>query len=261
MISLFVKGFFVGVGKIIPGVSGSVLAISFGIYDKIIDIISHFFKKIKENISFLLPIMLGFIISIAISSNILSFLINRYYVVMMFIFIGLIIGGIPGLVKKTKFNILNIVICLLSFILILLLSFIKTSEKTSNYSSLSFIIFGFIEAFTTIVPGISGTAVMMIIGCYNQVIEMFSNLFVISNLKYLIPFLIGTIIGAIIISRIISYLLKKYSSKVFASIIGFVFGSIVLLIFQLIPNINNISEVLIGLILMFISIKMSQIIS
>lgn len=261
MINLFMKGFFIGLGKIIPGVSGSVMAISFGIYDKVLDIISHPFKKIKDNISFILPIMLGFIIAVVTSSNILYYLINKYYVIMMLLFIGLIIGGLPKLMKEFKFNISNTIIFIISFLIIILLSLVKQNEKSVSFSSLSFIFIGLIEAFTTIVPGISGTAIMMLLGCYNSVLEMFSNIFLISNLKYLIPFLIGVLIGAIIISKIITFLLKKYRGKVFSSILGFMFASTILLIMQLIPRINNIIEIIIGLILMFFGIKLSSLLS
>lgn len=258
MINLFVKGFLIGLGKIIPGVSGSIMAISFGIYDKVLDIISNF--KIKKNIKFLFPLCLGFIISIVISSNFLGVLINRHYVIMMFLFIGLILGSFPSLLKEFKFSISNIIIFIISFVLIIFISLVKISN-TNDYSPISFTLIGFLEAFTTIVPGISGTAIMMLIGCYNKVIEMFSNLFLLSNFKYLFPFLIGILIGIIIVSKLINYLLKKYKSKIFSSIIGFMTASIILLVIQTIPNISNILEVLIGLILMFFGIKMSSILS
>ena len=258
MFNLFLKGFLIGIGKIIPGVSGSMLAISFGVYEKVLEIISNFFKNIKENIAFMLPLCLGFILAVFSSSNLLYYLINNYYTIMMFLFLGLIIGGIPSLKKEFKFNIKNIIIFIISFSVIILLSFIKSNNNNTNYSNFSFFFIGILEAFTTIVPGISGTAIMMLIGCYSSVLEMFSNVFMVSNLPKLIPFLIGVIIGAILLSKIITVLLKKYKKEVFSSIFGFMLASIILLMIQILPNINNYIEVIIGLILMTISIKLSS---
>lgn len=257
MFNLFLKGFLIGIGKIIPGVSGSMLAISFGVYEKVLEIISNFFKNIKENIAFMLPLCLGFILAVFSSSNLLYYLINKYYIIMMFLFLGLIIGGIPNLKKEFKFNIKNIIIFIISFSVIILLSFIKSNNNT-NYYNFSFFFIGILEAFTTIVPGISGTAIMMLVGCYSSVLEMFSNVFMVSNLPKLIPFLIGVIIGAILLSKIITVLLKKYKKEVFSSIFGFMLASIILLMIQILPNINNYIEVIIGLILMTISIKLSS---
>ena len=258
MISLFVKGFFVGLGKIIPGVSGSVMAISFGIYDRVLDVVSHF--KIKENIKFLFPLFLGFVLAISLSSNFLMFLLNKYFVIMIFLFIGLILGSFPSLLKEFKFSISNIIIFIICFLVIILLSLIN-SNKIINYTPLSFIFIGLLEAFTCIVPGISGTAIMMLFGCYSKVIEMFSNLFMPSNFKYLFPYLIGTLIGIIILSRIITYLLRNYKVKVFASINGFMMASTLLLFIQVLPNINNIRELMIGLLLMILGIKLSSLLS
>lgn len=261
MINLFFKGFIIGLGKVMPGVSGSVLAISFGIYDKIIDIVGNFPKKIKNNIKFVIPIMLGFIVSLTLFSNLLSILINKYYVIMMFLFLGLIIGGMPDLIKKFKFRMSTIIIFLISFAFVTLISFLNQINNINKIDSLSFIWIGLLEAFTSIVPGISGTAIMMIIGCYNSVLTMFSNIFLLSNLKYLILFLIGVSVGAILTSKLISYLLKKYYDKVFASIAGFMCSSILFLFLKIAPSINGITHIFIGLIFMFVGIKLSSILS
>lgn len=260
MLSLFIKGIFIGIGKIIPGVSGAVIAMTFGIYDKLLYIVSHFFKNIKENIKFLFPILLGVIVSIIFSSKVVSFLLTKYFVITMFFFIGLIIGGFPQILnkidKKKKINFLYMII---SFILVILLSFsFETNNNISNYSFFSMILIGTLEAATMIIPGISGTAIMMLIGCYNKVLNMFSNVLSFSNLKDLIPFLIGVIIGVIIISKFISFCFKKYKEQTYSFIIGLILSSILLLITSFIPNITSVLQLVIGLVLLFIGIKLSR---
>ena len=261
MLNLFIKGFLIGLGKIIPGVSGSVMAISFGIYDRIVNIISTFPKKINNNISFILPIMVGFVLSLTLFSNIFNALLDKYYVIMMFLFIGLIIGSVPNLIKEFKFSISNTIIFFISFLVIILISFINQNKIINIYSPISYIFIGVLEAFTSIVPGISGTAMMMMLGCYSAVLTMFSNFFYYSNLKYLIPFLIGVIIGSCLISKFIAYLLRKYRHKLFASIIGFIFSSTIILIFKTLPNISSITQIFFGIIMLLMGIKLSSLLS
>ena len=101
-ISLIIKGFFIGVGKIIPGVSGSLLAITMGIYDKLMNSIGNFFCNIKENIKFLMPVLIGVSMAIILMSKLIFSMLDKYYVITMLFFIGIIAGGIPSLIKKVK---------------------------------------------------------------------------------------------------------------------------------------------------------------
>src|SRR5574344_398042 len=110
-IKLFLKGILIGIGKIIPGVSGSMIAISLGLYEKMIYSLSNIIKDFKSNSLFLLKIGSGIFISIFLTSKIIILALNNYYLPTMLLFIGLIIGGIPSIVKiakkeKTRFNIL-----------------------------------------------------------------------------------------------------------------------------------------------------------
>ncbi len=251
MINLFVKGFFIGVGKVLPGVSGSMLAITFGIYDKIIEIMSYPLKNIKKNILFLFPICLGFLLAIIITSIFLKYLILKYYNIVIFCFIGLISRGIYNLKKEIDFNKKNIIITIISFLIVFSLKFINNSFNIINYSFISIFFLGIIEAFTSIVPGISGTAIFMILDCYEFVLTLFSHYFIISYLKYTIPFLFGIIFGLIIISRIIHILLKRNKSELYSSIIGFTIGSIIILFLTI--KIDNLYSLIIGIILFLLS--------
>ena len=116
----FFKGFIIGIGKIIPGVSGAMLAISMGIYDKALNYISNFRENKKESIKYLFPISLGIILSIIFFSKIISISLNNFYLITMLFFVGLIIGGIPSITCKVKKQ--DYFIVIISFIIFFLLS-------------------------------------------------------------------------------------------------------------------------------------------
>ena len=102
---LFLKGFIIGIGKIIPGVSGSVLAVSMGVYEKSLDYLANFRKKFKESISFLMPLGLGIVLSILLFSKIILFFLNSYPMPTLCLFFGLLIGTIPNVIKKLNLSI------------------------------------------------------------------------------------------------------------------------------------------------------------
>ena len=129
-LTLAIKGFLIGVANIIPGVSGGTLAITLGIYEKLIGAISHFFKNLKENIKFIMPIGIGAVLSILLLSRVISFCLDKYTLATILFFIGLILGGIPLLNKKIKGhykNVSNIIIFLLSFGFVIALSILLYS--------------------------------------------------------------------------------------------------------------------------------------
>ena len=116
----FIKGFIIGIGKIIPGVSGAMLATIMGVYDKSIFYICNFKNNIKTAIKYLFPIGIGVIVSIILFSKIISLCLDKYYVITMLFFIGLIIGGFSFIVNKVnKSDIILVLLVLLFFLLLL----------------------------------------------------------------------------------------------------------------------------------------------
>lgn len=230
---LIIKGIIIGIGKIIPGVSGSMLAISMGIYKKLIDSINNFFKNIKDNSIFLSKVIIGILISIICFSNVIVYLLNNHYLITMFFFIGLIIGSLND-IKKPKNNYL---ITILTFIITTILGFISIDNniviKDNILNFIYYLFVGFIDAITMVVPGISGTATLMMIGAYDTLITTYSSIFnidlLITNIKILIPFLLGIVIGVIITAKIINYLFKYRSDKTYSAILGFSISTIVLM--------------------------------
>lgn len=215
MIDLFIKGIFIGIAKIIPGFSGAVLAISFGIYEKAIYKISNFFKNVKDNVYYLTVLLLGIVLGIIFGAFIIKYLYTNMFYFTIFIFIGLIVGVTYKFDFKINTNRKKI---LLIIIAIILSFFINKSVSNVNefvyqntlFSKLYTILIGFIDAFSTIVPGVSGTAIFISMGCYKFVLSMFSTS--IFSTSAIIYFAIGILGGLIIVSIIMNYLFNNHKN-------------------------------------------------
>ena len=265
-LKLFIKSLIIGLGKIIPGVSGSLLAISLNVYDRAILAITNFFDDVIENTKFLFTLSLGIMVSIIIFSKIILYFITNYYVITMLFFIGLILGGL--LIFKSNYtnNKKNLIILLISFLIIIILSsFSHSSKYVMEGNFIDYLVFfgsGIIDALATIVPGISGTALLMNIGVYEIIISTISSItdinLIINNFKILIPFGLGMVLGFILLSILISYLLKKYRSEMMAFVLGVSIGSMVLLVISVFRSSYTYIELMLGLLFMIVGIYIGK---
>lgn len=257
-LKIILKGLLIGIGKVIPGVSGSIIAISLGIYEKAIECINNFFKDIKNNLKFLIPLGTGIIISIILSSKIVINLLDNYYVPTILFFLGLIIGGIDDITKETskRYTHLTVIFCIL--MLIISLISIKHELTFNNQIELFlyYIIIGIIDSITMIIPGISGTAILMMIGCYKTLMNVLSNLTDINQLIYnisiLLPFSIGMIIGILITIKLVNYLFNNHYTKTYNIILGFLISSIIYMFITTLQHKYSLLQIIIGFILLII---------
>ena len=257
-IVLIIKGLIIGLAKVMPGVSGAILAISMGVYDKGINAITRFFDNIKENIKFLFFIGIGIIIAIILGSNIVYFLLNNYYVITMLFFMGLIFGSTPKIISKVDKSIKGIMISFITFIIITLLTNLNINNNSVSNSIIIYLISGLIDAFGMVVPGISSTALLMVLGTYNNIIYSLSNVGnIINNLNILIPYGLGIFIGIIITSIIINYLFKKYNKLTFSFILGVILSTLLTLLLEIFSHYINIKDLVIGLVLLSLGIIIS----
>ena len=264
-IFLVLKGFVIGIANIIPGVSGGTLAITLGIYEDLIKAISHFFSNIKENLKLLIPIFIGMVLSLAILSNVIGYSLEHYPIPTTLFFVGLILGGLPLLVKHIKGkekSISNWIVFLITFLIVAVFAFLKSGNAMVDLSNLSIggylllFIVGVVAAATMVIPGISGSFVLMLLGYYEPIINIireftkFKNF--TSNFIILAVFGFGVLLGIIVIAKIIEYLLEKQPIKTYYGIIGFVLASIISIIIPLLELNFVISQVVIGIILLLI---------
>lgn len=255
-IILIFKGFLVGIGKIIPGVSGSLIAVSLNIYERMIDSIVNIFSDLKKNILFLAKISIGILLSLVLFSKVINYFLNLNYVYTMGIFIGLFLGVVPNILKKTKYNKKDLVINIILIFIVFLLTKINLSTSfilDTNFKYIYIIILGFIDALTMIIPGISGTAIFMLLDVYEFILNMYGSFIYI----YLIFFIIGLIIGIIVTTKLVSYLIKKYN-HLFYKIISYLTIYSLILLFINILNYLNINNILIFMILVLISFLISK---
>lgn len=244
----FIKGIIVGIAKIIPGLSGAVLMISFNLYDKAIKALTNFFDNPKKNFIFLLNLSLGIIIGIVIFSNILNYFITNYYVYTMSLFIGLIIGGMPIIIKSCHKTKKSLLIALVTFLIITIISIVGINNnyiiKNNFIDIIMFFTAGLLEAVGTILPGISSTALLMLIGMYNIFLSYLGNILnintILENLRFMLPFTLGFIIGIIILSLLVNFLFKYHKKITFTIILGISSSSILTMIIKTISSINNL---------------------
>lgn len=260
MFNLILKGFIIGIGKIMPGVSGAMLAMSLGIYEKAIDAISHFFKNPIKNFKYLFCLFIGAFLAIVFMSKVIIYLLNNFYLPTMLLFIGLIIGGFPSFIEKMeikKAKLFHYIIMIFSFALVLILEFYNKGNIFSYSNDFkSYFFIGFIDAATMIIPGLCGTAIMMLLGCYDLLLNLMANLSslngIINHINLLIPYAFGIIITILVLSRLISYLFNNKSTFIYFSIFGFSISSVLVLFLSTFERRYNLWEILISLIFLLI---------
>lgn len=259
-IKLVMKGFVIGLGKVVPGVSGSLIAISLGLYEKCIDSISNFFKDVRKNIIFLGTIGIGIILSVLFGSTVIIWLLNHFYTPTMFLFIGLIGGGIPILIDKSyKKGLGDYLLMILGFIIMFLIGTLAPTKQflpNINIRDLFMVSgLGFIDATTMIIPGVSGTAVFILLGCYPFILTLFSHLFDFNYIYYIIFFGLGLLIGTTIVSNIMNYFFRNHKQRVYMLILGLSLSSIYMLLKDTILHLNHLYEIIFGIILMIVGYK------
>lgn len=227
-------GAVIGVANVIPGVSGGTMAVILGIYDKLLESIS--FKNLKRNILFLLPVALGGGAGILALSKTIKFVLANYPIATNFAFIGLILGSIPMIWKRarnpqgeTSVSPLNVVFFAAAFALMLLLAFlnrdsIENTVQTQLTPVLTIQLFfaSIASAFSMLLPGISGSFVMLLLGCYSTIISAVSDL----NIILLLPVAAGCVVGLLLGALLISKLMKKYPQAAYMAILGLIAGSL-----------------------------------
>jgi len=271
-IKLALQGFIIGIGKIIPGVSGAMFAMIFGVYEKALKIISNPKKELKGNVLFMLVLGISILGAIIFGSNIIDKCLDNYYAATMFLFIGMMVAGIKEIfqnIKGKRINKKGKVLAFLIAICLVIVSLIDINGGEGNipknlFSIIMLFISGFLDVAASIIPGICGTALLMILGYYDTVISSLGDLLNIGNLAHnafvLIPFVIGMIVGAIIISKLISYLFDKYKDETYYAIFCFALASIIILFVKTITVSFTTIELIISILLFIIGFSIVKLI-
>ena len=221
--NLFLKGIIVGIGAIAPGLSGSLLLVILGLYEKLINSIANLFKNFKKNLIFLIPLGIGIFLGIVTFSRLINFVLENYEIQTRLAFLGLLIGTIPlffkEVKKKKKLNKKHFLLMGIAFLLGLGVLFSPSIGASETINIFQSFLLGFIGIGATIVPGVSGTAVLSVLGLYDNWLDLTS----LNNiaLETFIPAGIGVIIGGFLLLFLINKLLKKNYTATFSVLFGF----------------------------------------
>ena len=244
MIKNLLKGIVMGIANIIPGVSGGTMAVSMGIYDRMIHCVTHLFKEFKESMKFLIPIFLG--IGIALVG--LSFIIEPEFAYFPLqtncLFIGLIVGGLPAVWQKVKgkgIKISYIVPFVLFFAVVVGMAAIGEKEGTaadlsfSVWSVIKLFAVGIIASATMVIPGVSGSMMMLLLGYYNPIVAAIKNFVtalaafdmagILEGCGILVPMGLGIVVGIFAIAKVIEIIFEKFPIQAFWAIIGLIVAS------------------------------------
>lgn len=230
---------------LVPGISGGTMAVVLHLYDRLVFSVSNIFKD-KKNIIFLMVFSFSALVGMFIVSKPILYLLETYPAVARFFFIGIVIGSIPSLYKEsevTRFNYKYLLLIILGIGIIVLFNFLPEGIFTSQSSYKGLIlqfIGGIISCLGFLLPGISFSYLLLIIGLYESVLGAISTL----NIVSLIPFGLGFIIGFILLIKILEMLLTKYKKITYMLILGFLIGSI----HQIIPSTFHKSDLILSLI-------------
>lgn len=244
MLKQILSGVVIGVANIIPGVSGGTMMVAMGIYDKLISAITGLFKNFKKSVKFLFPIAVGMALGVVVLSKVIAIMFDVIPFQTNCLFIGLIIGSFPFIVKNIKghsVKIQHIIACLLFFGLVLGSALIGegSGEEATLVGGIVPMIklfaVGVIASATMIIPGVSGSMVLMILGYYDAIISNIS-LFIenvltwnvdgiIEGLMIFVPFGVGVVAGVFIVAKLVEIIFQKFPLVAYWAIIGLIVAS------------------------------------
>lgn len=275
------KGMVIGIANIIPGVSGGTMMVAMGIYDKLIHCITHIFKEFKKSVLFLLPIAIGMGIAVIGGSLGIEALFANFPLQANLLFIGLIVGGLPAIWKKVKGKSIrfgHIFSFVVFFALVVVMAFL--GGKEGNAVDLSFSVVnvlklfavGLVAAGTMVIPGVSGSMVLLLLGYYNPIVSAINDFLealtafdmdgILTGVGILAPFGIGVVAGVLVIAKIIEIIFNKCPLYAYWAIIGLIVASpIAIIAMATIPAIT-VLNVITGLVALcggvFIAMKLGE---
>ncbi|EGS83384.1 TPA: DUF368 domain-containing protein [Staphylococcus aureus] len=234
------KGFAMGTSDLVPGVSGGTIALLLGIYNQFIASISDIFsRRFWPSFTFLIPIIIGMLLAMGSLSNLFNYLLSQHHIPTMFFFGGLIIGIVPYLLKisnyKTSFTTKHYMMVIAGIAILIVITLMNNGDKhageTLTLSTgliIKYFIAGMCASSAMLLPGISGSFMLLVFGVYGTVMLAISEVVKLNfaGLPILLAVGFGVLAGFIISSKIIQYFLTHHKLMTFALIIGFVVGSL-----------------------------------
>ena len=237
------KGMVIGLANIIPGVSGGTMMVSMGIYDKLIHCVTHLFKEFKQSVRFIFPYAVGMVVAIATLSFALKWAFAEFPLPTNTLFIGLILGGLPTILKQIKgekTGPVGAVLFVIFFAIVVLLQIFQKENaaviQLSFFEVIKLFLLGCIASATMVIPGVSGSMILKLLGYYEPIVTealpaaisaLTSGDFaaLLNNVGILLPFGIGIVVGIFAIAKLIEVLMARWKGLTYMAIIGMVVAS------------------------------------
>ena len=220
-----VKGVIIGIGFILPGLSGGVLAVIFGLYDKILKFLANIKEDFIKNVLFFIPVGIGMAIGIFLFSVVVEKAFGKYAAIFICLFVGFVIGTFPSLYRtagnqgrKTK----DILIMLISALVLFGLMMLGEKQLMDVAPGiLSWLGSGALISLGLIVPGMSPSNFLIYFGLYDKMASGIKDL----DLSVIIPLIVGAVICVLLFAKLAAHLFRKYYSGMYHFILGMVIGS------------------------------------
>lgn len=264
MIKQILQGMVVGIANIIPGVSGGTMMVAMGLYDRLIHAITHLKSEFKDSMKLLIPIFAGAGIAIVALSRLFEFLLATYPIPTNFAFCGLIAGSLPFIFKKVKghkVTVSKIIPFLIFFGVVILMALLGETGGASADVSLGFVnllkLFGvgIVAAATMVVPGVSGSMMLMLLGYYDTILKVINDFVdalvkvdmggLLTGVGILAPFGIGVVIGIFLIAKLIEFIFSKAEIHAYYGIIGLILASPIAILMK--TDWSGISVLMVGI--------------
>ena len=257
LINQILRGVVIGIANIIPGVSGGTMMVSMGIYDTLIHCITHLFSEFKKSVKTLLPYAIGMLIGIMALASLLSFLFERYPLPTNTAFIGLILGGLAPLLRKIerkKINPVAVIVFIVFFAVVIWMALAGPRQNAESVeinigTILILVVMGAIASATMIIPGVSGSMMLMLLGYYTPVLNALNTLKTAifsanlaamgAPLAVLLPFVVGVALGIFGIAKLIEWFIARFPTPTYCGVLGLVLASPVAILIR--TNMTGVS--------------------
>lgn len=230
-LGILYKGVLIGSTMLVPGVSGGSMAMILGIYDQLIDAVSDFFKDSKRNFIFLLLFVAGAGVGMLLLAKPILSLLESHPKAMGFLFIGAVAGGIPAVYAQANvkgFFGKNIMYIMVGMLVVAVMSLAETEQLANEvskggYTTVFLILAGVVAAAALILPGISVSYLLLVMGLYHELMRAVSEL----DITFLLPIGVGVFTGIVLLTKGLKFVMSRYPQVSYLMILGFVLGSLI----------------------------------
>lgn len=228
---LLLKGVIIGATMLVPGVSGGSMAMILGIYDRLISAVSSFRQNKSRSFRLLLVVGAGGVLGMFLFSKPLLVLINKYPLPMMYFFMGAVCGSIPMIIKKSemkKLSVRGVIYVILGIVMVFAISkipadIVSDTTGTGLKTMLFLLVAGFLAAAALVLPGISISYILLVLGLYDEIMMAISQVY----MAYLMPLGLGLLIGVILITKLLEKAMNSFPQPTYLIIMGFILGSMI----------------------------------